>query len=164
MRPRRADHQAADPLNPLDFLLLAGNHSLLNHSAYTSGLLDLCAERDVGVVLGGAYNSGILATGAVEGAKYDYDDAPEEVLERTRRIEQVCAECGNVPLAAAALQFPLAHPAVKSVIAGAMAPGHVARTVATMNTPVPAKLWARLKEEGLLPEGCPAGLPTDLRA
>eukprot|EP01051_Picozoa_sp_SAG22_P000383 SAG22_NODE_10_length_35702_cov_72.266992_4_plen_434_part_00 len=153
---------AADTANPLDFLLLAGNHSLLNHSAYTSGILDLCAEHDVGVVLGGAYNSGILATGAVEGAKYDYDAAPDEILDKVRQIERVCADCGNVPLAAAALQFPLAHPAVKSVIAGAMEPAHVHRTVDTMNTPVPSRLWRELKDAGLLPEGCPAGLPTDL--
>ncbi len=88
-----------------------GNASVLDLSAWESGLLDLCLEHGVGVVIGGAFNSGILATGAVGGAKFNYDDASPEIMEKTRKLEAVCKEFG-LPLAAVALQFPLGHPAV----------------------------------------------------
>lgn len=80
-------------------------------SAWESGLLDRCIEHGVGVVIGGAFNSGILATGAVDGAKFNYDDASQDILAKTRKLESVCQEFG-VPLAAVALQFSLGHPAV----------------------------------------------------
>jgi D-threo-aldose 1-dehydrogenase len=81
-------------------------------SAWESGILDRCVEHGVGVVIGGAFNSGILATGAVDGAKFNYDDASPEVMDKTRKLEAICKGFG-VPLAAAALQFPLGHPAVR---------------------------------------------------
>ena len=106
-----------------------GNLSTLNHlltlalrpicaadlSAWESGLLDRCLEHGVGVVIGGAFNSGILATGAVEGAKFNYDDASPEIMAKTKKLEAVCQEFG-VPLAAVALQFALGHPAVRSTV------------------------------------------------
>lgn len=138
----------------IDFFLLAGTHTLLNHSAWQDGVLKLCEEHDVGVVLGGAFNSGILATGARPGAKYDYSDASDDILDRVRRIEQVCKE-HDVALASAALQFPLGHPRVRTVIAGCSDVSKIDRAARNMNDAVPDKLWGRLKDEGLLPDGMP---------
>lgn len=135
-------------------MLLAGNYTLLDFSAWESGLLDRCFEHGVGVVIGGAFNSGVLATGAVEGAKFNYDDASPQILARTRKLEAVCAEF-EVPLAAVALQFSLGHPAVTTVIPGCKSVAEVDRSVATMNLDVPEALWAKLKSEKLLPEGVP---------
>ena len=104
--------------------------------------------------VGGPFNSGILATGPVDGAKYDYRDAPSDVLERARRIDEVCRRHG-VAMATAALQFPLAHPAVATVIPGAMSRAEVLENVERMRTPVPAELWAELRDEGLLDEAAP---------
>eukprot|EP01062_Namystynia_karyoxenos_P062524 TRINITY_DN55421_c0_g1_i1.p1 TRINITY_DN55421_c0_g1~~TRINITY_DN55421_c0_g1_i1.p1 ORF type:complete len:396 (+),score=91.87 TRINITY_DN55421_c0_g1_i1:73-1188(+) len=146
------------PHGGIDFFLLAGTHTLLNLSAWQDGILGLCEEHDIGVVMGGAFNSGILATGAVPGAKYDYADAPDHIVDKVRRLEQVCAE-QRVPLAAAALQFPLGHPRVATVIAGCKSEQEVDRAMQTMHTPVPASLWERLKDDGLLPDGVPTPLP-----
>jgi D-threo-aldose 1-dehydrogenase len=108
----------------------------------------------VGVVIGGVYNSGITATGAVAGAKYNYADATPEVMARVRRIEAVCKAHG-APLAAAALQFPLAHPIVASVIPGAVSPDQVRQNVDNMRRTIPAALWSDLKRDGLLSERAP---------
>src|SRR5258708_6718594 len=102
-----------------------------------------------------AYNSGILATGAIDGARYYYKPAPPEILERTRRLEAVCARFG-VPLAAAALQFPLHHPAIASVVIGHEHASEVARNVALLRMPIPDALWAELKDAGLIPHHAPA--------
>jgi len=126
---------------------------LLEQEALTS-FLPLCVKRDVGIILGGPYNSGILATGAVPGAKYNYEDASEEVLSRVRKIEAVCA-AHHTPLIAAALQFVLGHPAVKTVIPGAVNPAEVSANVALLETPVPAGLWSDLSGEGLIRPDAP---------
>merc|ERR1711924_418514 len=102
---------------PLNFFLAAGIHTLLNHSALEDGILDKCHKLGIGFIVGGAFNSGILATGAVKGAVYDYEPASDTILDRTRALEAVCAE-HKVQLAEAALQYPLGHPAVTTVIAG----------------------------------------------
>src|SRR5690554_4297836 len=99
-----------------DLFLLAGRYTLLEQEALES-FLPLCEERGIGIVLGGPYNSGILATGAVPGAYYNYDTAPQEILDRVSRIEAVCQRHG-VRLIEAALRFPLKHPRVVSVIPG----------------------------------------------
>ena len=116
--------------------------------------LPKCEELGVGVIIGGAFNSGILATGSVEGAKYNYKDAGPGVMDRVRRIEQVCQRHG-VPLAAAALQFPLGHPSVASVIPGAFQPEHVATSVDAFRHSIPAPFWTDLKAEGLLRKDAP---------
>lgn len=139
---------------PLDFILMAGNHTLLNHSAFLDGLLETCHEKGIGIVIGGAFNSGILATGVVPGATYDYEPATEEVLARVRKLEAVCSAHG-VPLAAAALQYPLGHSAVATVIAGAKSKAEVARAKTAMDTPIPNKFWQQLLDDGLLPPGAP---------
>jgi D-threo-aldose 1-dehydrogenase len=137
----------------LDFFLLALRYTL-GEQATLDVELPACARRGVGLIIGGVFNSGILATGPVAGAKYNYADATPETLERVGRIEAVCRRHG-VPMAAAALQFPLGHAAVASVIPGAFAPEHVARNVALMETAIPADLWAELKQEGLLHPDAP---------
>jgi D-threo-aldose 1-dehydrogenase len=141
--------ELADP----DIFLLAGRYTLLEQEALTS-LLPACAERGVGVVVGGPFNSGILATGPVPGAVYNYAPAPEPILRRAAAIEAVCARHG-VSLAQAALEFPLGHPAVVSVIPGGQTPDQVAQNLALLKTPIPARLWADLKAAGLLRPDAP---------
>jgi D-threo-aldose 1-dehydrogenase len=114
----------------------------------------MAVERGVGFVIGAVFQSGILATGAIEGATYDYAPAPPDVLDRVRRMEAVCARHG-VPLPAAALQFPLGHSSVAAVIPGAFHPDQVRRNVASFGHPIPADLWAELKHEGLLRADAP---------
>lgn len=137
----------------LDCLLLANRYTLLEQGPLDA-LFPLCQERGIGIVIGGPFNSGILATGPVEGARYDYRPAPAEVVERVRLIEAVCAEHG-VALPAAALQFPLAHPLVASVVCGARTEEEVMANVALMAAPIPAAFWEALKAKGLLREDAP---------
>jgi D-threo-aldose 1-dehydrogenase len=137
-----------------DIFLLAGRYTLLEQTALES-FLPACVARGVGVVIGGPFNSGILATGAVPGAMYNYAPAPEAVLERVRAIDAVCRAHG-VPLARAALHFPFAHPAVVSVIPGGQTPQEVERNVAALAEPVPAALWDDLRAGGLLRADAPA--------
>ena len=146
-------------LGDFDGFLLAGRYTLLEQEALES-FLPLCQRRDVGIILGGPYNSGILATGAVPGAKYNYADAPEEILERVRRIEAVCA-AHSTPLIAAALQFVLGHPSVKTVIPGAVNAAEVTANVEVLQTPIPAGLWSDLRGEGLIRTDAP--LPQEAR-
>ena len=136
-----------------DFFLLAGRYTLLEQGAL-DGFLPLCEERNIAIILGGPYNSGILATGAIEGARYNYVPAPPDIMERVRRIEAVCAR-HKVPIAAAALQFPLGHPMVATMIPGAVSPAEVGRNFALMAQPIPADLWSELKHEGLLDKRAP---------
>lgn len=136
-----------------DGFLLAGRYTLLEQEPLES-FLPLCAARDVGIILGGPYNSGILASGAVPGARYDYAPAPEAILQRVRRLEAVCA-AHEVPLIAAALQFPLGHDCVKTVIPGASTAEELRQNVAIFETEIPAALWSDLKAEGLIRADAP---------
>jgi len=131
-----------------DVFLLAGRYTLLEQDALTS-FLPLCEEKRIAVVIGGPFNSGILATGVKADAHYNYGPAPEEVKDRVRRIQQVCKSF-KVRLPEAALRFPLGHPAVLSVIAGAQRASEVRRNAAMMNAKIPAALWRALKAEKLL--------------
>lgn len=142
-----------------DGFLLAGRYTLLEQDPLDS-FLPLCVKRDVGIILGGPYNSGILATGAVEGARYDYAPAPENILQRVRELSDVCA-AHDTPLIAAALQFPLGHTAVKTVIPGASTPEEVRQNVAIFETSIPAGLWSDLKSEGLIRPDAPTPLAAD---
>lgn len=132
----------------LDCFLLAGRYTLLEQDALDA-FLPLCEARGAAVVLGGGYNSGILATGAVPGAKYNYAPAPEPILERVRRIEAVCRRHG-VPLKAAALQFVLAHPAIPTNIPGTRNVAQLEENLELFRTPIPADFWSELKQERLL--------------
>lgn len=139
----------ADP----DLFLLAGRYTLLDQSALFE-LFPACLARKIGVVLGGPYNSGVLATGAIEGAYYDYSPAPLRILARTRAIQAVCDRHG-VSLPQAALQFPAAHPAVVSVIPGGRTPEEVTQNAARFDTKTPVAFWDDLKAHGLLPSEAP---------
>jgi D-threo-aldose 1-dehydrogenase len=136
-----------------DVFLLAGRYTLLEQEALTS-FLPLCVERQIGVVIGGPFNSGILATGPKPGANYNYAPAPTDILERVRAIETVCKSHG-VKLAEAALRFPLSHPAIVSVIPGAQKPNEVRRNAEMLQTKIPAALWRDLKSQGLLRADAP---------
>ena len=136
-----------------DLFLLAGRYTLLEQEALQS-FLPLCVERGVGIVLGGPYNSGILARGPGPGAMYNYEPAPKPIIERVKNIEAVC-RAHKVKLAEAALRFPLTHPSVVSVIPGAVSPKEVALNVGTMATAIPKALWKDLKAKGLMHKDAP---------
>ncbi|HSA79428.1 MAG TPA: aldo/keto reductase [Geminicoccaceae bacterium] len=136
-----------------DCFLLAGRYTLLEQAPLDE-LLPLCERRNIALIIGGAYNTGILATGAVEGAYFQYAPAPPEIMARVRRIEAVCARHG-VRLPTAALQFPLGHPAVATVIPGTRSPDEVEQNLAIFAPDVPADFWAELKHEGLLRANAP---------
>ncbi|TXL73943.1 aldo/keto reductase [Vineibacter terrae] len=136
-----------------DCVLLAGRYTLLEQGALAA-FMPACVQRGASVILGGPFNSGILAGGAKPGATYDYAAAPPAIAERAQRIEAVCAR-HRVPLAAAALQFPLAHPAVCSVIPGALSIAEVQQNTRHMQQPIPPDLWAELVREGLLDPAAP---------
>jgi D-threo-aldose 1-dehydrogenase len=133
-----------------DCFLLAGRYTLLDQGALAS-LLPLCVRRGIGIILGGPYNSGILATGPVAGAMYDYAPASAEILAKTEAVAAICAHHG-VPLRAAALQFPLSHPAITSIIPGARDTAEIAENLALFTRPIPDALWQELREARLLPE------------
>lgn len=139
----------------LDLVLLAGRYTLLEQEALDSFLPE-CLNRDVGVVIGGPYNSGILAAGTRSGAAvhYDYAPAPQSIIDRVRAIELVCDEHG-VSLPAAALQFPLAHPAVVSVVPGLDSARRVWSTLELYGSKIPPEFWLDLKRRGLLREDAP---------
>lgn len=131
-----------------DCLLLAGRYTLLEQEALDE-LMPLCVARDVAVVLGGGFNGGILATGAVPGAKYEYKPAPPEIMDKVFRIEAVCAR-HDVRLIDAAIRFVLAHPAIVSIIPGTRTPAQLADNLAGLARTIPSDFWAELKHEGLL--------------
>ncbi|WP_347304621.1 aldo/keto reductase (plasmid) [Croceibacterium sp. TMG7-5b_MA50] len=139
----------------IDVVLLAGRYTLLEQDALET-FLPLCETRDVKIVLGGPYNSGILAKGVRGGepVHYDYQPAPPAIVERVGGIEDICA-AHRVPLAAAALQFPLAHPQVVSVIPGMNSAAQVAQAVALMDTAIPPTLWRDLRAAGLIRPDAP---------
>ena len=137
----------------LDFFILARQYTLLEQDALDVAL-PLCQARNVGIILASVFNSGILVTGPVAGAKYVYEDAAAEILERVSQIEQVCRR-HNVSMAAAAIQFPVAHPAVTSIIPGAYHPRHVEENLAYFREEVPAALWDELVAKGIIRQDAP---------
>lgn len=136
-----------------DCFLLAGRYTLLEQDALDA-FLPLCQERNVAVVVGGGFNSGILATGAVDGAKYNYAPAPAAVMDKVAKIEAVCRDF-NVPLAAAALQFVVAHPAIPSFCAGTRTVEQLEQNLAWFSHPIPGEFWVELKKRQLLREDAP---------
>jgi D-threo-aldose 1-dehydrogenase len=132
-----------------DCFLLAGRYTLLEQNGLDD-LLPLCVERGISVVVGGVFNSGILATGTSgSDPTYNYEPAGAETLARVAAIERACGEYG-VPLAAAALQFPLAHPAVAAVLPGARSAGEVRGNVAAVNAQIPSGLWETMRMRALV--------------
>lgn len=143
----------------LDVILLAGRYSLVDHAALPA-LLPLCQQRQVRIALGGVFNSGILATGVRHGspARFDYGAAPAEWRARVAEVEDLCEAMG-VPLRAAALQFPLAHPAIEIVLLGARSVAEWLDGASMLAHPIPAEFWHGLRDRGLLPAGAPLPLP-----
>jgi D-threo-aldose 1-dehydrogenase len=141
------------PLVKLDFIICAMPYTLLDQSALAHGL-QRCVESGISIVIGAPYASGILATGPGPNAHYNYGIAPEDIQNKVRRIQEVCTAY-DTNLKAAALQFPLAHPAVVSVIPGGARPAEVTQNIAMMSAPIPAGFWAALKSEGLLDPEAP---------
>ena len=136
----------------IDVVLVAGRYSLLDQRALAE-LLPTCAARGTAVVVGGVFNSGLLADPR-PGATFDYAPAPPELVDRAARLAEVCARHGT-PLRAAALAFPFGHPAVTSVLVGARSAAEVQDAVACFEWPVPGELWAELVATGLLPADVP---------
>jgi D-threo-aldose 1-dehydrogenase len=137
----------------MDLFLLAGRYTLLEQEALGS-FLPMCVERGIGIVTGGVFNSGILATEPAPGAWYNYNPAPPEILERVRRIKAVCQRHG-VRLIDAALQFPLTHPAIVSILVGAKHPKEATAALDLLAAKIPVELWADLKAEGLVRADAP---------
>jgi D-threo-aldose 1-dehydrogenase len=138
-----------------DAILLAGRYTLLEQDPLRS-LFPQCAARGTSIVVGGPYNSGILATGTRGPLPpyFNYSPAPDSIIEKVRRIESICERYG-APLAAAALQFPLAHPQVVSVIPGLASASRLAETIEYYRYPVPREVWQTLKNEGLISADAP---------
>ena len=137
----------------LDFFLVAYGYNLLTQ-AMLEEEFPLCEQRGISIIVGAVFASGILATGAVPGARYFYAPASPEVMEKTNRIEQICRRF-QTPLPCAALQFLLANPIVAAIIPGAIETAHVQTNFDLLQRPVPAELWSALKSEGLLREDAP---------
>ncbi|MEO3431598.1 aldo/keto reductase [Inquilinus sp. CAU 1745] len=140
-------------IGPFDCFLLAGRYTLLEQGAL-DGLLPRCEREQVSIILGAPFNSGILATGAVPDARYNYQPAPEEVKDHVRRIEEICL-AHKVSLPAAALQFPLGHPAVATVIPGAKSRAEAESNARLMTAAIPPAFWRDLKTGGLSREDAP---------
>lgn len=136
-----------------DCMLLAGRYTLLEQGALEEFLPE-CTKRHVSVILGGPYNSGILTGNVKAGATHDYVAAPAALIDKAQKIEAICQRHG-VPLGAAALQFPLFHPAFCSVIPGALSVTEVKENVAYMGVRIPVELWSELKRAKLLDPAAP---------
>ncbi|MDX6355309.1 MAG: D-threo-aldose 1-dehydrogenase [Streptomyces sp.] len=143
----------------VDVVLCAGRWTLLERTALDD-LLPECERRGTKVVVGGVYNSGLLAD-PKPGAPYNYAAAPADLLQRALDMAQVCAEFG-VPLRAAALRFPFAHPSVVSALVGAASEAEVRDNAAMFGYDIPDDLWHALVARGLLDEDLPLPLAADL--
>lgn len=135
-----------------DVFLLAGRYTLLEQHSMDD-LLPAAAERGTSIIAGGVYNSGVLADPDAQ-ARYDYADAPEDVVRRARALRDACAAF-DVPLRAAAAQFPLAHPSVATVAIGSRTPSEVDDNVDMLAFDVPSELWSTLRERGLIRSDAP---------
>ncbi|MBN9389926.1 MAG: aldo/keto reductase [Chloroflexi bacterium] len=139
-----------------DCFLLAGRYTLLEQKPATE-FFPLCLEKGISVFAAGVYNTGILATGPVEDAMYNYQPAPEAVKEKVRRLEAICQK-HDVSLNGAALQFPTTHPAVTSLIVGAKNPAEIADNLEKLQQPIPEALWLELKKAGFIAPYVPVTL------
>ena len=136
-------------LGDWDVFLLAGRYTLLEQTALTP-FMTTCVARGASVVVGGPFNSGIL----VGGSTFNYGKAPEEIVAKVKAIEAVCQDFG-IPLPAAALQFPLTHPAVCNVLPGPRSPAELDGILDWWNIAIPGELWTTLAAKGLLASGTP---------
>jgi len=135
-----------------DCFLLAGRYTLLDQVALQE-LLPTCLERGVAIIAAGVFNSGILGD-PKPGTHYNYQEAPAELVDRAQRLRTVCERHG-IPLRAAAIQFPLGHPAVSCVVVGCRSLDQLLDSIRMFETEIPSDLWGELKAERLLPEEVP---------
>ncbi|MCB5308588.1 aldo/keto reductase [Yersinia massiliensis] len=143
---------------PLDVFLVASRYTLLEQTLYADELLR-AQQQGAGIVIGGVFNSGVLATGIHDDARYDYGKLPYSVADKVRKLQTIAADFA-VPLAAAALQFPLGFSAVASVLYGPSRPAEVTQNSASFQSPIPTAFWLALREQGLIAEQIPLpGLP-----
>ncbi len=145
--------QALAERGDFDLFLLAGRYTLLEQEALES-FLPLCETRNIGIIIGGPYNSGILATGPKPGAYFDYEIAPQHILDKVSKIQDICQAHG-VKMPDAAFQFPLSHPCVLSVIPGGQGVDEMAANIAAANVDIPSALWQELKANGLMRTDAP---------
>lgn len=135
---------------PFDCFLLAGRYTLLEQGAL-SEFLPYCHDHKIGVIAGGVFNSGILASGPARGAKYNYREAPQDIIEKATEIKKVCEEY-EVRLPAAALQFVLANPTVTSAVVGCRSPEEVENNSKALTERIPSGFWEELKSRSLVRE------------
>lgn len=132
--------------------LLAGRYTLLEQTSLA--FLDYCQKRQISIFLGGVYNSGILVTGPTPGAKYNYSNAPQPILEKTRRLKAITDRYG-VPLHVTAQHFARSHPAISGLIIGSVVPSEADDNRAIWDAEIPAQLWADIRAAGLVEAGAP---------
>ena len=137
----------------LDFFIVAGAYTLLETRAFRR-ILPLCEERGIGAIGASPYASGLLVVPRAVGVTYMYGPPPEEIMDRAQKMDAICKRNG-VPLAAAALQFPLAHPTMAAVIPGAKTAHEAAENSRHLHTPIPEDVWKSFKEDGLLDPDVP---------
>ena len=137
----------------VDCFLLAGRYTLLDQSALDT-LLPICEQQNISLILGGPYNSGILASDLASDTTYFYDPAPAEIVSKAKQIRDVCDQFG-VPLQAAALQFGLLHPAVASTIPGPSTHIEASENVEMSTFPIDRNMWRELKSKNLIHSNCP---------
>ena len=142
----------------LDVFLVASRYTLLEHDIYLDEIVP-AGKAGASIVIGGAFNSGILATGATDDAKYEYDSAPDDIVERVKQIARI-ADAHNVALPAAALQFPLAAPEIASLVFGAVNASEVEANVSHFAKKIPSAFWSDLQSEQILLKELP--LPSGL--
>jgi D-threo-aldose 1-dehydrogenase len=135
----------------VDVIMIAGRYSLVDHAA-AADLLPAAAERGVGVLAAGVFNSGLLARDRPDpDATFNYKPAPAELIQRATKIADICAEY-ETTLPAAALHFVLAHPTVVTAVLGMSTPDHVGRNLGLLAVPPADDLWEALRQQGLLPD------------
>lgn len=133
--------------------MLQGNYTLLEQSAFAS-FMELCLQKQASILLAGPYASGVLATGAVQGAYFNHGKADEKILSQVKQIEAICNSF-NTPMQAVAIQFPLKHPAISSVVVGSAMPHYMRENVRYLNYTIPAGVWSALKSAGIIPYNSP---------
>lgn len=137
----------------LDYFLVAMPYTLLNQEPLEE-IFPECEKHGIGIIIGSPYASGILATGSCEESKYGYAAVSEEIRNKVQSIEKIC-EAHRIPIKAAALQFPLAHPLVSSVIPGSLSTAQVLDNIEMLKFPIPPEFWFELKQTGLLHPDAP---------
>jgi D-threo-aldose 1-dehydrogenase len=137
----------------LDIILLAGRYTLLDHSGLAE-FLPACVERDVKITVGGPYNSGILARDLSQPVTFNYEQAPDNLVNQARKLTDICV-AHDVDLKAAALQFVLAHPAVATVVPGAQSTAELEQNISMVEQEIPAAMWSDMRAARLIPDDAP---------